>query len=121
MSLEVTPIDVEGSMTMCHASAPASGGLDVSCQTKDISKPNFVDGAWKHAVEYRVDHVRLYGPNGNNVTYDVEPEGGAFTEDGLYQIVVLQDNDAYAMYDVRAGACAEGTRASALAGVFAGA
>ena len=47
--------------------------------------------------------MRLYGPNGNNVTYDLEPEGGTFTEDGLYQLVVMQDNDAYAMYDVNAG------------------
>lgn len=35
--------------------------------------------------------------------YDLEPEGGAFTEDGKYQIVVIQDNDAYALYDVAQG------------------
>ena len=102
MSLEDTPIDVEGSMTMCTATA-ASGAFSVSCETKDLAKANFKDGKWKHAVEYRVDGVRLYGPNANNVTYDLEPEGGAFTEDGLYQLVVMQDNDAYAMYDVAAG------------------
>ena len=89
-------------MTMCSAEAPG-GVFSVSCETKDIEKANFAAGKWKHAVEYRVDGVRLYGPNGNNITYDLEPEGGAFTEDGLYQLVVIQDNDAYAMYDVAAG------------------
>ena len=102
MELSATPIDVEGSMTMCTATA-AIGAFSVSCETKDVAKANFKDGKWKHAVEYRVDGVRLYGPNANNVTYDLEPEGGAFTEDGLYQLVVMQDNDAYAMYDVAAG------------------
>jgi hypothetical protein len=96
------PTAAQGSMTMCIAEAPG-GVFSVSCETKDIEKDNFVEGKWRHAVEYRVDGVRLYGPNGNNITYDVEPEGGAFTEDGLYQLVVMQDNDAYAMYDVAAG------------------
>ena len=37
------------------------------------------------------------------MTYDLEPEGGTFTDDGKFQLVVMQDNDAYAMYDVMQG------------------
>merc|ERR1719473_2521212 len=88
-------------MTMCTASV-VSGAPSIACNTFPLEESTFATGAWKHASEFRTDDVRLYGPNGNNVTYDLEPEGGAFTEDGKYLLVVLQDNDAYAMWDVQA-------------------
>merc|ERR1719473_1678657 len=89
-------------MTMCTASV-VSGAPSIACNTFPLEESTFATGAWKHASEFRTDDVRLYGPNGNNVTYDLEPEGGAFTDDGKYLLVVLQDNDGYAMYDVAAG------------------
>ena len=105
MALASTPLDAMGSMTMCYPMLDANetSGISVTCSTYPIEKANFATGAWKHAAEFRNDNVRLYGPNGNNVTLDLEPEGGTFTDDGKYLLVTLQDNDAYAMWDVEAG------------------
>jgi hypothetical protein len=102
MDRQETTMDTDGSMTMCTGSGTGSG-FSISCSTYPLEEANFAAGAWKHSAEFRNDNVRLYGPNGNNVTYDLEPEGGAFTEDGKYLLVVMQDNDAYAMWDVAAG------------------
>ena len=46
--------------------------------------------------------LRLYGPSGDHVTYDLEPEGGAFTADSKYFMVNFQDNNGYALFDVAA-------------------
>ena len=57
-------------------------------------------GQWKAADAFRGTDVRLYGPTGYDPALDAEPEGGAFTDDGLYFLVGMQDNNAYAMFDV---------------------
>jgi len=105
MNVSETPIDTAGSMTLCSATSDSTvtTGLSVACNTYPMEKSTFATGAWKHAAQFRNDSVRLYGPNGNNVTLDLEPEGGTFTDDGKYLLVVMQDNDAYAMWDVEAG------------------
>ena len=102
MDMADAPIDLKGSMSMCLTSADSSLAVTVSCTTFPMEPSTFATGAWKHAVEFRDTRLRLYGPNGNNVTYDIEPEGAAFTEDGAYLFVTLQDNDGYAIFDVAA-------------------
>jgi hypothetical protein len=49
------------------------------------------------------DDVRLYGPSATDIANDLEPEGGAFTADGKYFLTVMQDNNAYMMFDIEAG------------------
>jgi len=46
--------------------------------------------------------VRLFGPNADNPTTDLEPEGSAFSDDGKTLYVVLQDNNAGAAFDMDA-------------------
>jgi len=95
-------LDNPGSMTMCEATASGGTSVSIDCKDYPIEKKHFKSGAWKHSPEFRQAGVRLYGPNGNNVTYDLEPEGGAFTDDGKYFLTVMQDNNAYAVFDVAA-------------------
>ena len=59
-------------------------------------------GQWKNADAFRGTDVRLYGPTGYDPALDAEPEGGAFTDDGKYFLVGMQDNNAYAIWDVAA-------------------
>ena len=93
-------LDNQGSMTMCEAKATSDKtSVDLSCNTYPLEKKHFKAGSWKHASEFRLDGVRLFGPNGNNVTHDLEPEGGAFTADGKYFVTVIQDNNAYSVFD----------------------
>ena len=89
-------------MTMCDASSSDGIALTVACSTYELERKNFKAGEWLHSPAFRALGVRLYGPNGNNVTHDLEPEGGAFTEDGKYFFTVLQDNNAYAVFDIAA-------------------
>lgn len=87
-------------MTVCSISG---SGPTINCDTKEFTSANFASGAFTDAATFRSNGVRLFGPYGDNVDYDVEPEGACFTEDGKYEFIVLQDNNAYAMYDVSAG------------------
>ncbi|GMH70623.1 hypothetical protein TrRE_jg630, partial [Triparma retinervis] len=97
-------VDPDGSMTICDLAA-TNNVPSFTCTTKKFESANFATSAWKTADEFRSDGVRLFGPNAVDATVgkDLEPEGGCFTEDGKYQMTVLQDNNAYAMYDVSAG------------------
>ena len=98
-------LDQRGSMTMCQLT-PASGSVAIGCTVYQVNSTNFVaktTGSYPGfltAQEYRILDVRLYGPSGDSVSFDVEPEGGAFTADGRYFIVNLQDNNAYIVFDV---------------------
>jgi hypothetical protein len=98
-------LDQRGSMTMCQLT-PAGGTITIGCTVYQVNSTNFVPKAagsypgFLTAQEYRILDVRLYGPSGDSVSSDVEPEGGTFTADGQYFIVNLQDNNAYIVFDV---------------------
>ena len=95
-------LDHMGSMTMCSLS-PDGSGIKISCTTHPFDEANFATGAYKTPQEYRMLDLRLYGPSGDHVSWDLEPEGGAFTADGNTFVVNFQDNNGYAIFDVSAG------------------
>ena len=90
-------LDHAGSFTLCDV----AGGVasDINCYTYTMEQSNW-EGAMKTAHEYREAGVRLYGPSGDSVKHDLEPEGGDFTSDGKYFIVNLQDNNGYLVFDI---------------------
>jgi len=89
-------LDHMGSITVCDVSA----GPSFACTTYIPGPTNFVSGQWLTAQAFRQKDVRLYGPHGDSVAYDLEPEGGDFTADGKYFMVNLQDNNGYMMFDL---------------------
>ena len=92
--------DYEGSITICSISG---AGPTVACGTKTFGSSNFKAGMYTDAATFRAAGVRLYGPSGDDPSLDLEPEGCAFTSDGKYLFVAMQDNNAYAIWDVAAG------------------
>ena len=106
---EMYYLDHHGSMTMCDL-APSGSSISISCATHLPSASTFIgaNAATGHpgfltAQQYRMLDVRLYGPSADHVEYDIEPEGGAFTEDGRYLLINLQDNNGYLIFDTAAG------------------
>ena len=107
---EMYYLDHHGSMTMCDLT-PSGSSVTIACATHLPSASTFIgaNSATGHpgfmtAQQYRMLDVRLYGPSGDHVEYDIEPEGGAFTEDGRYLLVNLQDNNGYMIFDTAANA-----------------
>ena len=97
-------LDHFGSMTMCTAASTSTWQLVAfSCVTHIPGPDTFTPGAWLSASEYRQKDVRLFGPSGNEIAHDLEPEGGDFTADGRYFMVNIQDNNAYIMFDISLG------------------
>lgn len=90
---------------MCDIS-PSGSAISIACTTYPFDETTFSttsgDG-FLTAQKYRMTDLRLYGPSGDHVTHDLEPEGGAFTADGLYFLVNFQDNNGYAIFDVTLG------------------
>ena len=70
-SADSAAVDNPGSMTMCNASSSDGKALTVACSTYLLERKNFKAGEWLHSPAFRAQGVRLYGPNGNNVTYDL--------------------------------------------------
>ena len=112
--------DNAGSITMCEGSMgimnhnfptfdcttyePSAATFDGGeAASFDQTTKSFVGGQWSDSSqEWRWKDVRLYGPSATDIHMDLEPEGGAFTDDGKYFLAVLQDNNAYMMFDVAA-------------------
>lgn len=90
-------IDRHGSMTMCDVT---TAPISFACTTYVPSAATFAPNMFKSANEYRMLNLRLYGPSSYDVAYDLEPEGGDFTDDGAYFMVNLQDNNGYMMFDL---------------------
>ncbi len=100
-------LDQHGSMTMCSLT-PSGSSVSISCATHVPSASTFIPAStatghpgFLTAQQYRMLDLRLYGPSGDSVAFDLEPEGGAFTDDGNYLIVNLQDNNGYMIFDVQ--------------------
>ena len=95
-------LDHQGSMTMCDLSL-SSGSVGFACSTYLFTADNFDSSAQGYLTpqKYRMLDLRLYGPSADHVSYDIEPEGGAFTDDGRYLLINLQDNNGYMIFDVQ--------------------
>jgi len=93
-----TTLDSRGSMTLCDGLV-ANGSISFSCKTFDFIPENMEDGHI-NSTALRREGVRLYGPMGEDPSFDLEPEGCTFTEDGKYVFIVFQDNNAYGIFDV---------------------
>jgi hypothetical protein len=90
-------VDPEGSITRIDLSR----GLAKA----KVSQLNFT--RWNTRREkYLARGVRLFGP-GASVAQDLEPEYIAFSKDGRIAYVTLQENNALATIDVRAGVITE--------------
>jgi hypothetical protein len=107
---EIYYLDHHGSMTMCDL-APSGSSISMSCSTYIPSASTFIGAntamgypGMLTAQQYRMLDLRLYGPSADHVAYDIEPEGGAFTEDGRYLMVNLQDNNGYMIFDTSVSA-----------------
>jgi len=99
-------LDQHGSMTMCQLT-PAGSTVTIACQTHVPNATTFMPASTSTGhpgfltpQQYRMLNLRLYGPSADSVAYDLEPEGGDFTDDGNYLIVNLQDNNGYMIFDV---------------------
>lgn len=109
-------LDHHGSMTMCELkyAAGAARKFTPTCTTYIPDASNFAasfltatKGPGDNAVGLnagvlRHHGVRLYGPNGDVLSLDLEPEGGAFTADGKFFLIVCQDNNAVLVFDTTA-------------------
>ena len=107
---EVYYLDHHGSMTMCDLT-PSGSSLSFTCATYLPNSTTFVAASTSSghpgfltAQQYRMLDMRLYGPSADHVEYDLEPEGGSFTDDGRYLLVNLQDNNGYMIFDTTVNA-----------------
>ena len=98
----------EGSFDFNPNNEDPVGGVtivDVEITTEPVASVNVIaaetytfDGFTSEELLAR--GVRLFGPNANNPSADLEPEGSAFSDDGQTLYIVLQDNNAGAAFDM---------------------
>jgi len=85
-------LNQRGLMTMCQLT-PNIGSVAIDCTVYQVNSTNFVPAAtgsypgFLTAQQYRMLDVRLYGPSGDSVSADVQPESGVFTAGGRFFIV----------------------------------
>lgn len=94
-------LDHAGSATVCDIIVENNPTVvNFDCSTYLFVEENFADGAFVPAAVFRSRDLRLYGPDGDSVQYDLEPEHGTFVDNGNFLLVSLQDNNGYAYLDI---------------------
>ena len=96
-------VDLASSLQFC--TSRWSSGLQqmaLRCVTHTPGPDTFVGGAWPNVVEARRRDIRLFGPGGNSISNNLEPEAGSFTPDNKYFFASMQENNAYMIFDVAA-------------------
>ena len=94
-------LDHQGGTTVCDLSVIYNPTvLDFSCTTYPFTEDHFVPGAFLSPVIYRKRGVRLYGPDGDDVSLDLEPENAVFLNDATVLMVSFQSANAYIFLDL---------------------